>query len=528
MSSTRHATDGEFHQERFCSSNGFGKGLMGNLVARRCEALSQPADRDLVWFLQLLSHRVGFDKVAAQLRQLYPERIGTASMHRFGIEAGQLYSAEQVESIRSEMPAACRNSFVLRGELSEAERRTAAAARAVYLQRCAEARKVIEHVDGGTAKHPERYSCDSFLNVCRQAAQSLSADLAELCVNPEREIAGGWPWYFPSLPKALLEYKERWTAQRRAELVPTQLSGEIFEQLDYALDAGGLVVLEGTPAKIGKTFACRTWCDMHPGRARFIEPIPSIDDATFYRGIARSIGSASALSFKSDQVRQRLELTLQASKLMLVFDEAQHFLPRSNRQERFPNRLNWLMAALVKRSVPVVLITGPQFMRDQQTLEAKAGWPAEEFFAQITGYKKLPKALSQNELTALVKAYLPGADSAAIEHLVFYANGTGRFLSAVEAAVKRARFLASNEGRSQIGAADIRRAIADYIGPSDKAMQAALAPGRRRAASPAAAPLQPEPCSQPAGSSGRGGMPAASDSEPFTRVRETRPSFSTP
>jgi len=52
MSNTRKADPGSsFRQERFASSPEFQRGLMANLVARRCELLSRAEDRDLFWFL---------------------------------------------------------------------------------------------------------------------------------------------------------------------------------------------------------------------------------------------------------------------------------------------------------------------------------------------------------------------------------------------------------------------------------------------------------------------------------------------
>src|ERR1035438_5011256 len=92
MSNTRRAEPGTpLRQERWASSEEFERGLLGNLVARRCSALDKPEDRQLVYFLQSRSHREGgIERVAAEMRAMFPERIGTASMHRFGMKPGQL------------------------------------------------------------------------------------------------------------------------------------------------------------------------------------------------------------------------------------------------------------------------------------------------------------------------------------------------------------------------------------------------------------------------------------------------------
>src|SRR5205085_2051025 len=58
MSSTRRQTkEGPLRQERFMSSRLLRRGLIGNAVARRTTAIKTAAERELVWFLQDLSHR---------------------------------------------------------------------------------------------------------------------------------------------------------------------------------------------------------------------------------------------------------------------------------------------------------------------------------------------------------------------------------------------------------------------------------------------------------------------------------------
>src|SRR5688500_4634919 len=97
MSSTRTAAPaGPFNQERYCSSRDFGRGLLGNLVAKRCELLTEVAGRELRWFLQLLSWRDGgLRKVAADLLEQFPEQFSTASMRRYGLSG--VYSADKVK-----------------------------------------------------------------------------------------------------------------------------------------------------------------------------------------------------------------------------------------------------------------------------------------------------------------------------------------------------------------------------------------------------------------------------------------------
>jgi hypothetical protein len=98
MSSTRRAKDNSaFHQSRFASSPEFERGLMGNLVAKRCALLNDNTDRELVWFIQFLSHQEGgLSAIAKDLILKYSSRIQTHEMAKIGITLGNIYSADEV------------------------------------------------------------------------------------------------------------------------------------------------------------------------------------------------------------------------------------------------------------------------------------------------------------------------------------------------------------------------------------------------------------------------------------------------
>lgn len=62
MSGTRRAPAGtEFRQERFSSSSSLSKGILGNLLALRCQTVRSQAHRRLIYFLHELSLRNGFE-----------------------------------------------------------------------------------------------------------------------------------------------------------------------------------------------------------------------------------------------------------------------------------------------------------------------------------------------------------------------------------------------------------------------------------------------------------------------------------
>ena len=493
MSSTRHAKPGEpLNQERFCSSVEFEQGLLANLVARRGSKIENAAERELLFFLQYLSHQPGgLKKVASDILAMFPNRVGTVSMQKFGTKPGQAYSAEQVRQVQAEIPfdaqeflltdadraAACgggaeilggHDEFLLRGELSGME---------AIIPPDPDKVLVIQEREAKRQSQPESYPAQVFLDCCIEGRQSLYEYLTRLCLDPEIDVAQGSPWYFPSLIQTLRDFQKARSQEIKSKFVVTAIGRKVFECLDYSLNGGGFVLVEGV-ARIGKTMAAKAWCELHPGQARYVQVPASNDDLSFFRKLAESLGVSCSLSMKALQMRERIEYVLQTVKLMLVLDEATYLWPQNNRREALPNRINWLMTALVNYGVPVTLIATPQFTKAQKIVERKTGWASEQFIGRIQHYEALPENLSKQDLTAVARALLPEGDADCIEALVCYAQSSQKYLAGIESAIKRARYLAQNNSRKRVAFSDIAQSIRNVI-PSDTALADALADSRR-------------------------------------------------
>ncbi|HWC59153.1 MAG TPA: hypothetical protein VHC44_05605, partial [Verrucomicrobiae bacterium] len=65
--------------------------------------------------------------------------------------------------------------------------------------------------------------------------------------------------------------------------------------------------------------------------------------------------------------------------------------------------------------------------------------------------------------------------------LVHYAKASAKYLAGIEAAVRRARYLAKLDGRDKANRADIKRAINESVIPSDSALSVAMATPQRGA-----------------------------------------------
>lgn len=506
MSNTRRqSTDGPIRQERYASSPEFERGLAATLVAKRCTVLERPEDRDLVWFIQLLSHQEGGLKwLAAELCARFPDRIATPAMQRLGAKPSQVYNAKQVAQVRAEIPNG-ESDYPLRGEIDDM----------VYLSRPGpqdavdrytgewetERDAYLDRAKADAEQLPASYDASKFVSRCAAAAAAnLERHLGEMCLDPAAVLADGSPWYFPNLILTLRQYQAEWIAQRRAAVVVTAIGQQVYDALEYARDTRRMVLIDGN-ARIGKTFAVKAWCEQNPGRARYVQVPSTNDELGFFRAIATALGMSCGGSWKAVQLRSRIEDVLQTGQITLVFDEAHYAFPSSSCRTTIPGRINWMMTALINYGVGVALVTTPQFIKTQKAIEHRTSWTSEQLTGRIGHYEKLADTLSDADLEAVAKSLLPTGDARCIKALVLYAKSSAKYLAGIETAVARAKFIASRNHRERVTFADVKQTIEDVI-PSDRALADALSISTKPRRGRAAQPLQrqfsaPETAAQP-------------------------------
>jgi len=501
MSNTRKAEIGKpFRQERFASSVKLERGLMANLVAARCDVLESAADRELIYFLQLLSHREGgLRKVAVEILAMAPEQIATRSMLKFGMKASH-YTARQVAAIRDELPDSVAREFPLYGDVDEDPLSVSQ-----LLDRSPDEEEIAAQCLKAEL-HPDKYPVSKFIEICQQATRNLEFDLMELCLNPavvfESTPADGFqqfaPWYFPNASEVLRAYHAAFVGKQRGKVVVTELGRVIYDTLEFTVETRCLTLIDGL-ARTGKTFAAKAWCEAHPGRARYVQVPSTNDEIGFFRAIAKAIGVSINLNSKAQELRQRVEEVLQRGHLAIIFDEAHYIWPNTNLRDAVPTRLTWIMTALVNFGVPVSLVTTPQFLRTQKAIERKSTWTSEQFIGRIGHYEKLPDGLPESDLNKVASALLPEGDEVALELLVRYAQSSAKYLAGIESAVRRARYLAGKEGRAKVVKSDIKRAVQDSVIPSDSALALAIAEPEKKSRRHPVGRVQ-TPCSPVAGS----------------------------
>jgi histone H3/H4 len=310
--------------------------------------------------------------------------------------------------------------------------------------------------------------------------------LKKLCLDPAATFDSG-PWYFHDLISCLREYQATWIETRRAPTVVTEIGRLVYDTLDYAAQSKCLVLIDGL-ARTGKTFAAKAWCEQHPGRARYVQVQSTNDETGFFRAIAKALGINSGLGWKSIELRERIEDTLQGCDLTLVLDEAHYCWPTQDYRHALPGRINWILTALVNHGVAVALITTPQFIQTQKVVEKRTNWTSEQFIGRIGHYQKLPDSLSAADLERVARVFVPEGNERSIETLVAYAQGSAKYLAGIESIARRARYLANKASRDQVEFKDIKTAINENVIPSDAALAKALAVpdkhSRRRLATP--------------------------------------------
>lgn len=290
--------------------------------------------------------------------------------------------------------------------------------------------------------------------------------VASYCLDPQETLT-------VEALDALLAFRSQWLADHAKGRVQTSIGRKISDALDYTQAARTITIIDG-PARIGKSFQARAWCEQSAGIARYVEVPCSTDETAFLHRIAKALGVSVNLKSKAMELRARIEDVLQGGDLMLVLDEAHYLWPQGRLQCAVPSRVNFIDTALANYGVSVALVTTPQFYTAQRHVEKQTGWNSEQFIGRIGHVERLPERLSQADLISVAAALLPEGNTRTLTRLVIYAGISKKHLASIEAIVKRARWLASIDGRAAVTDQDVDAAINESVIPSDSALAVSL------------------------------------------------------
>ena len=306
--------------------------------------------------------------------------------------------------------------------------------------------------------------------------------LERMCLDPQCSVNGvddkdGLVAVLREDWQQLEAYRGKWVSELPAR-VETAIGRRVADAMEYAQETRTLALIDG-PARIGKSFAARVFCEESAGLARYCQVPCSSDESSFFRAIGQSLGVSSSLQLKAAEMRARVEEVLQAGDLMLALDEVHYLWPQQWRPYASPSRVNWIMTALVNHNVPVALVTTPQFYASQKRVERLTDWTSEQFIGRIGHVERLPNKLGRADLVKVAEALLPAADNAAWGALAAYADVSKKHLASIEAIAKRAAWLASQDGEQAATVAYVRRAMKESVIPSDTALAESLTPVRK-------------------------------------------------
>jgi hypothetical protein len=429
----------KFRPDAFASSVEHDRGLLGNLVAARCHKLTDPEEITMLWWLQQLSWREGgMERFVSDFLDANQSQIGTRSMQKFGMGKGQVYNADQVRVVRAEMGRD--DQFPLRGErLCDYSFRSLIEVSISVELAAREEEK----------KFPASYPVGAFIKACHLSKEELAETLNGYAVDPATESLKEGLWNFPTLWEALKEWRQMEIDAAKGNLVETQITRTVCEELDFALHSRSFILIEGREG-VGKTKAAKNWCTQHPGQAVYVRLESGTDEATLYRSIARAIGTACSYGRKATEMKLRIQDALQPGQMMLVLDEAHFLWPQSDRSARSaPKRVDWLRTALIDFGVPIALISTPQYFARACDKFLKGGWNANQIQRRLAHTVSLPDFISAEEMKAVAKSYFPKASGADITRIAVTAATELGFLTVMQHLRKRVDFIAAKTpGRS--------------------------------------------------------------------------------
>lgn len=503
---TRHKEpSGPLSQERYMSSNEFAelRGISGVAVSARAAVLLNARKKELIWFIQGLSlAEGGLKRVAKDLVEMFPARIGTSQMHKAGIKAEKTYSGELVAGVEVVLDA--RSAL-----LSDEPARQKKGSELIALCR-------------NVALVPREKSMrDQYLSNWKPL-QSLEEFLVDLCINPrihfvepgaetdisdiESEMAieenpglskHDFKFanlvYFRDIIGALFEYKAHYEAKVRDNFQLTAIGNKIWQTLNFALASRGMVVLDG-PEGRGKTEAVKAWYGTHLGTARFASLKGITSKTAAFREIAKALGIASSYARTATEMQARIEDVLKRSKLMLIVDEAHFLFNQSRRMYSRPELVDWIDTALCNCGLPLALITTDQFIVHMTRAADQVDWNYRQFRRRVKRWIKLPPKNTEEDIEAVARNVFKKADAGMISKIVGYALLSKRDLSAVGDVADEVRAMLGTDDLSKATMAHIKRAIDDFLLPSDEAFLEGMAEarGKEKKSKHKTAPALPE------------------------------------
>jgi hypothetical protein len=462
------------------------------------ELAKQPRLVELLWFLQWQSMQPGgLEKFALALIVEFPGRVGPAALVSAG--TGKLTQKQYLDIWRAIPTGYWPDILPNNAWQMEALRNDMDVDRRYYLSE-----KVLPQEQSRLAAALAKLNRQAFVEVATAAAETdLAAYLASLCNDVDgsgRNYEAGKtgdplsnaPWYSSDIIPTLFAAMDSHAQRARQAIAMTEVALKVFDALEYAWSERALVQITGD-SRFGKTEAVKTWCMMHPGKARLVTVLCTVGASDLHRAVADALGIEYSYKTARLKLREIVEFTVKHSGLMFIFDEAHFLFPAASYKNSPPMRLNWLRTQVVDRKLPVALVSTPQDYDHAAAKFVKAsGFNLAQWTGRIVHQTILPGELEFDDLLAIAKIKCPELDGIFQELIAAKALQSENYIMAVEAIGKRARYIARRDGHPETTQADVTLAISEFI-PASAPAPAAAKPAP--AAAPSPAPIRQATCS---------------------------------
>jgi hypothetical protein len=493
MSSTRRTTDPEsFQQGRYASHPEFVelRGIEATAALLKAKTVSM-RERQLIFFLQSRSlEEGGVEALVEDIIALVPEHFRTETMRRNPVADGEAYLGAVADDIRRELTRASSIKECSDGALS---------AKWSENEEFAEA-AIEEVIEAGSAsgswRRPARpvptpaIPAESAIADCMGRARAeLPRMIVEICIRPRLQVLpSGWKLsnrlqrgdevcdipFLRHLGWTLDVYWSRYVQRSRAGFAQTTIAAALHPALDYALETHRMVLIEGNSG-VGKTESSKAWCDRNRHVARYLTLSGISNRTTLCRSLAHALGLPKSMALSATKILPRIEDFLRESRLMLVIDEAHYLWPQTNRPERSPELINWLMTACSNRGVPVALVTTSDWDRLRGNTEKHTRWNSEQLGRRINRRLKLPEHPSQEDFLAVLRTVAKDVSPPAQDLIAAYGMSRNGSLTRMIDTLEDARRLAVDAGRRSVTAKDVLSAV-DARKLSDSALERPATP----------------------------------------------------
>lgn len=326
------------------------------------------------------------------------------------------------------------------------------------------AKELVERWPVGRDGVPARVAREPLVLYGDSEPEFIVETLEELCLRPgSAEQYGSEKW------QALRETMRAWETRQLAATTRTCVGREVVAACDYAASTRSLVLVTG-PDGIGKRTAAQRHSETFCGRFRY-SPVPTANDKTnFFRELAKPLGTGAALTKKANEMEPRAREMLQVSGLCAVFGDAQYFFPTTNPRDSQPDRLDWLVSALVEQGVGVVLISGPGFAHRLKLAQRCARWDSSAFESHVRR-REIKARLDYPDFEAVARAMLPDGTAPSVCFALAAACCPNKHekwtLRQLRRAVDDVLYAADQAGRQAPTDADVCAALRPLLVPSD-------------------------------------------------------------